>query len=148
MRSRAQSLLPAIEQARQHSEAALRELGERQNRLSAAERQLADLRRYRGEYAQARQADGMTVHALLNLQRFIERIDLGIAQQEREVTRRRRALEQAAAAWREAHARERALASVAERASEQERRGEERREQRDLDERAQRRAPRDRGTSS
>jgi len=148
MKPRSQRLLPAVDKAHQNSELALRQLGEQRNRLSAAEQQLAELRRYREEYARDRHATGMPVHALLNRQQFIDRIDGAISQQAREVARRQRMLDMAGNAWRVAHARERALGVVVERANEVERLRDERREQNDADERVQYRSGQGRGRSA
>lgn len=148
MKPRSQRLLPAVDQAHRKSEQTLQQLGEQQNRLSAAEKQLAELRRYREEYAHDRHATGMSVHVLLNRQQFIDRIDDAIGQQTREVARRQRMLDMAGSAWREAHARERVLGTVVERANEVERMRDERREQSDVDERMQHRSGHGRGRSS
>jgi len=138
---RAARLQPAAEQARQRSEDAVQRLAEQQQALIKAERQLAELRGYRLEYALEEGAAGLSVSALLNRQQFVERIDRAIAQQQREIERQRRMLEHARAQWREAHAREAALDNVIGRYREEERRREERREQNEVDERAQRRRP-------
>ncbi|WP_329742672.1 flagellar export protein FliJ [Dyella sp. A6] len=142
MKSRSERLMPAVDHARQKTETALQKLGEQKNQLAQAEHQLAELQRYRQEYAMGQQSGGMSVHALLNRQQFIERIDQAITQQTREVARRQRLLEQAGSSWREANARERVLDGVVERAVEVERRSEERREQNDVDERMQHRRER------
>jgi len=138
---RAERLQPAADQARQRSEDAVQRLAEQQQALIKAERQLAELRGYRQEYALDEGGGGLSVAALLNRQQFVERIDRAIAQQQREIERQRRMLEHARAQWREAHAREAALDSVIGRYREEERKREERREQNEVDERAQRRRP-------
>ncbi len=138
--SRAERLQPAADQARQRSEDAVAELAERQQALVRAERQLAELKGYRQEYA-LDAGGGLSVSALLNRQQFVERIDRAIAQQQREIERQQRLLEQARAQWRTAHARETALDGVIERYRDEERRHEERREQREIDDRGPRRSP-------
>lgn len=148
MKPRSQRLLPAVDQAHQKSDLALRQLGEQRGCLAAAEKQLAELRRYREEYARDRYASGTSARILLNRQQFIDRIDGAISQQMREVARRQRMLDLAGSVWREAHVREKALGSVVERASEMERMHEERREQSDVDERMQHRSGQGRGHSS
>lgn len=148
MKSRSQRLLPAVDQAHQKSERALQQLGEQQGRLSAAEKQLVELQHYREEYARDRHATGMSVHTLLNRQQFIDRIDSAISQQTHEVARRQRMLDMAGSAWREAHAREKALGTVVQRANEAERISDERREQSDVDERMQHRSGHGRGRST
>jgi flagellar FliJ protein len=140
MKSRAARLQPAAEQAKERQEKALQRLADQQQKLLKAEQQLTELQRYREEYAL--QGGDLTVTALLNRQRFIERIDQAITQQLTEVERQKRLLEQAGGQWREAHARERALDSVIDHHREQERKSEERREQSEIDERMQYRRPR------
>ncbi|GAB2533084.1 flagellar export protein FliJ [Rhodanobacter koreensis] len=136
MNSRAKQLQPAVEQARQHTQDALVRLAEQQQRLAKVEQQLDELRRYRQEYAAA--GDGaLSVGALLNRQKFVERIDQAIAQQVVEAARAQRQFEQVRGRWHQAHARESALGSVVERYREQERQAEDRREQADSDERTQ-----------
>ena len=140
MSNRANRLQPAADQAKQRSEDAVLKLAEQQQRLAKAERQLAELRGYRQEYAIAG-ASGLTVNALLNRQQFVERIDRAIAQQTIEIARQHRLLEQARTQWRDAHSREAALDNVIDRYREQERQSEDRREQSEIDERMQYRRP-------
>lgn len=140
MKSRATHLQPAADQAKERQEKALLRLAEQQQKLAKAEQQLAELKRYREEYAL--DSGDLTVTALLNRQRFVERIDQAIVQQGGEVERQRRLLDQAGGQWREAHARERALGSVIDHHRELERKSEERREQSEIDERMQYRRPR------
>lgn len=141
MSARAKQLQPAVEQARLHSEDALAQLAAQQQQLAKAEHQLDELRRYRQEYAAA--GDGaLTVGALLNRQKFVERIDQAIAQQTVEIARVQHQFEQVRGRWHQAHAREGALDNVIERYREQDRQAEDRREQSDSDERAQYRRPR------
>jgi flagellar FliJ protein len=138
---RADRLQPAVDQAKQRSEDAVLQLADQQQRLTKAERQLAELRGYRQEYALATGAGGLTASALLNRQQFVERIDRAIVQQGTEIERQQRLLEHARAQWRAAHAREAALDSVVDRYREQERQSEDRREQSEVDERMQYRRP-------
>lgn len=141
MSSRATRLQPAVEQARQRSEDALVKLASQQQLLARAEQQLGELQRYRQEYAET--GDGaLSVTALLNRQKFVERIDQAIMQQTAEVGRQNRQLEQVRDCWQQAHARESALDSVVAQHHEQERRAEDRHEQAEVDERMQYRRPR------
>ena len=91
MKSRAAHLQPAADQAKERQEKALLRLAEQQQKLAKAEQQLAELKRYREEYAL--DAGDLTVTALLNRQRFVERIDQAIVQQTGEVERQRRLLD-------------------------------------------------------
>jgi flagellar FliJ protein len=136
MNSRTKQLEPAVEQARQRSEDALAQLATQQQALARAEHQLSELQRYRLEYATA--GDGaQSVTALLNRQKFVERIDQAIVQQEAEVARQNRQLAQVRDHWRRAHARESALVSVVAQHREEERRTADRHEQAEVDERMQ-----------
>lgn len=146
MNQRADRLQPAVDQARHRSEDAVLQLADQQQRLAKAERQLAELRGYRLEYALENRslesgAGGLTASALINRQQFVERIDRAIAQQATEIERQQRLLEHARAQWRVAHAREAALDSVVDRYREQERQSEDRREQSEIDEHMQYRRP-------
>jgi flagellar FliJ protein len=141
MSKRADRLQPAADQAKQRSEDAVLKLADQQQRLAKAERQLAELRGYRQDYAAPPAAGGLTATALMNRQQFVERIDRAIAQQVLEIERQRRQLEQARTQWRDAHAREAALDNVIDRYREQERKAEERHEQNQIDERMQYRRP-------
>jgi flagellar FliJ protein len=142
MTSRAVQLQPAVEQAHSRSEDALAEFARQQQALAAAETQLAELQRYRCEYASA-SGVSQSVGALLNRQGFVERIDQAIVQQSRDIARLVRVVEQTREAWRQAHAREAALGSVIEQCLERERLAGDRREQAEIDERMQyRRRPR------
>ncbi|HEV2538899.1 MAG TPA: flagellar export protein FliJ [Frateuria sp.] len=141
MNKRADRLQPAADQAKQRSEDAVLRLAEQQQRLAKAERQLAELRGYRQDYAAPPSVGGLTATALMNRQQFVERIDRAIAQQVLEIERQRRLLDQAGAQWRDAHAREAALDNVIDRYREQDRKAEERHEQNQVDERMQYRRP-------
>jgi len=138
---RADRLQPAVDQAKSRSEDAVLQLADQQQRLAKAERQLAELRGYRQEYALESGAGGLTASALINRQQFVERIDRAIVQQSTEIERQQRLLEHARTQWRAAHAREAALDSVVDRYREQERQSEDRREQSEIDERMQHRRP-------
>ena len=141
MNKRAERLQPAADQAKQRSEDAVLKLAEQQQRLVKAERQLAELRGYRQEYASPPSVGGLTATALMNRQQFVERIDRAIEQQTLEIARQHRLLDQARGLWRDAHAREAALDNVIDRYREQERSAEDRHEQSEIDERMQYRRP-------
>ena len=118
MSSRADRLQPAVDQANKRREDAMQKLAEQQQRLAKAELQLSELQRYRARLrGRGGAGRGVSVTALLNRQQFVERIDQAIAQQELEIKRLRRQLDQARGHWREAHAREKALDSVVDRLS-------------------------------
>jgi len=140
MKSRAARLQPAVEQAHDRSEDALVRLAQQQQLLAAGKHQLEELRRYRVEYATPGEG-GQSVRSLLNRQSFVERIDLAIAQQTRDIARLERTLQEAQDSWRLAHARESALGTVVEQHRARERQAEDRHEQSEVDERMQYRRP-------
>ncbi|MBB3225592.1 flagellar FliJ protein [Luteibacter sp. Sphag1AF] len=141
MTSRADRLQPVVDLAAEKAEKATRSLADHQRQVVAAENQLAELRRYRNEYATM--PDGLGVAALLNRQQFLLRIDTAIVQQLGEVQKRELALARARGEWADARGRAKALDTVTSKYREQERKQEDRREQEQADERSQyRRAPR------
>ncbi|MEX1826338.1 flagellar export protein FliJ [Luteibacter sp. CQ10] len=141
MPSRADRLQPVVDLAAEKAEDATRALATHQRALADAEHQLAELRRYRNEYAEM--PAGIGVAALLNRQQFLQKIDMAIVQQLGEVQRREQALDRARVAWSDARGRAKALDSVTTKYREQERKSQDRREQEQADERSQyRRTPR------
>jgi flagellar protein FliJ len=139
MPSRADRLQPVVDIAADKAEDATRALATHQRGLADAEQQLAELRRYRNEYAVM--PSGIGVAELLNRQQFLQKIDMAIVQQLSEVQRRERALDAARTAWADARARAKALESVTTKYRDQERKAQDRREQEQADERAQFRRP-------
>lgn len=141
MPTRADRLQPVVDLAAEKAEDATRALASHQRALAEGEQQLAELRRYRNEYAAM--PDGIGVSALLNRQQFLQKIDMAIVQQMSEVQRREQALQRAQQAWTDARGRAKALDSVTTKYREQERKSQDRREQEQADERSQyRRNPR------
>jgi flagellar FliJ protein len=141
MPSRADRLQPVVDLAAEKAEEATRALAVQQRAVADAEQQLAELRRYRNEYAEM--PSGIGVAELLNRQQFLQKIDMAIVQQLGEVQRRERALERARGDWADARGRAKALDSVTMKYREQERKTQDRREQEQADERSQyRRTPR------
>ncbi|MGC4028528.1 MAG: flagellar export protein FliJ [Steroidobacteraceae bacterium] len=119
-----------------------RDLGAARQRVEAAQRKLAELRQYRDDYAatfenQARKGHG--VAALRDFQVFLARLDLALRQQEQLVILARDDEDAHKLRWQAAARRSRALDTVVERWQGEERRQEDRREQHQIDERAQRR---------
>jgi flagellar protein FliJ len=118
-----------------------RELGEAQQRLADAEARLGDLRAYQSEYLSAfrdRAGSGYPVTALRDFQAFLAKLEEALRQQEQVVATAR---EQAAGSklnWQGAARQVKAVDSVVDRWQAVEARAGERREQKDMDERAQR----------
>jgi flagellar FliJ protein len=112
-----------------------------QNRLADAERRHAELERYLGEYQQAFQARataGMGVSGMRDYQTFIARLTEAVKQQELLLEQLRAACERERACWVEAAARKNAVGKVIDKACKEDQKIEDRRQQNELDERAQR----------
>ncbi len=119
-----------------------RDLGGAQQRVEAAQAKLAELRQYRDDYAatfENHARDGRNVAALRDFQTFLARLDLALRQQEQQVILAREEEAAHRQRWQSAARRSRALDTVVDRWHGEERHQEERREQHQTDERAQRR---------
>lgn len=130
-----------LEKAEQSS---ARALGEAQQRLAAAEQKLADLKNYHAEYQRAfmaRGKAGQTVTALRDFQAFLARLDEAVRQQEKNVASARDQVALQRRNWQGAARQVKAVESVVERWQDAERQAEDRRDQKDTDERAQRSRP-------
>ncbi len=120
-----------------------RELGEAQTRLSAAEVKLKDLEQYRQDYEQAfqqRAMAGQPVRALRDFQVFLARLDQAIQQQRQVVAATRNDVSGHSTRWQSAARQVKAVDSVVDRWQGEERVAQDRREQKETDERAQRAA--------
>jgi flagellar FliJ protein len=118
-----------------------RELGEARGRLTAAETKLQDLEQYRRDYErsfQQRAKAGQPVRALRDFQVFLARLDQAIAQQRQIVAAAKNDVSGQSTRWQSAARQVKAVDSVVERWQGEERRAEDRREQKETDERAQR----------
>jgi flagellar protein FliJ len=120
--------------------------------LAASERKVADaeakqheLERYRGEYEKQfsqRAGRGIGVNDLRDYQAFLARLSEAIRQQQAVVKRAQAERDAERLRWQEAAKRAKALGYVVEQWQTEERRASDRREQRETDERAQRKANR------
>jgi flagellar protein FliJ len=120
-----------------------RELGEAQTRLSAAEVKLQDLEQYRQDYEQAfqqRAKAGQPVRALRDFQVFLARLDQAIQQQRQIVAATQKDVSGHSTLWQSAARQVKAVDSVVDRWQGEERLAQDRREQKETDERAQRAA--------
>src|SRR5262245_6892789 len=118
-----------------------RDLGDSQQRLAAAEKKLQDLREYRQDYErsfQQRAMAGQPVTALRDFQVFLARLDQAIQQQGQIVEAARGDVAGHTTRWQSAARQVKAVDSVVGRWQDEERRAGDRREQKDIDERAQR----------
>lgn len=85
-------LSPLVDLAHQKNEAATRKLGKLNQQQQNAQAKLAALQQYRREYQQQFQQaaqQGMSPMDMQNFQRFIERLDQAIRQQQDEIERAR-----------------------------------------------------------
>lgn len=138
---RSQRLQRVADIAGKRTDEAANAMAERVRHLDAAQRQLHELQQFRRDYqvTPSAQGSGTSVAELLNRQHFVARIDMAIAQQQREVEERTWQLAQARAAWLESRNRSAALDTVTQRHRGREQAKEERAEQAALDERMQHR---------
>jgi flagellar protein FliJ len=120
-----------------------RELGEVRARLAAAEAKLRDLEQYRQDYEQAfqqRAKVGQNVRALRDFQVFLARLDQAIQQQRQVVTTAQSDVGGHSSLWQSAARKAKAVDSVVDRWQGEERLAQDRRDQKETDERAQRAA--------
>lgn len=137
--TRRKRLEPVHELALEAERAAARRLADAERDAVDCQARLAQLEAYEREYRvglQQRVADGIGAAGLRDFQSFLARLDQAVGQQrsmlERAVTAREAAREQ----WLALSARRRAVGKVLEQSDTADRRALERREQRELDERA------------
>ncbi len=136
--TRSKRMQPVADVAvRREREAAVR-LGECQRREQACVQRLDELQRYRDEYTR-QFADGGSLSAarLQDYRTFLGRLNQAIEQQGELLVRVRHDCEAQRRRWLDLHGRAEALGKVVSRYRVEERAGEERREQRDLDQRTQ-----------
>ncbi|QLF94453.1 flagella biosynthesis chaperone FliJ [Pseudomonas sp. ABC1] len=144
---RAARLAPVIEMAERAEQEAARMLGQAQGQLRQVEAQLADLQRYNGDYQQQyieQGRQGVSVQWMLNYQNFLAQLETAIGQQQRSVSWHRDNIEKLRERWRECNARLQGLSRLVERYQQEARAIADKREQKLLDEFAQRLASRPR----
>lgn len=144
-KSRAQRLAPVIEMAERAERDAIHQLARCQAQVTQAEVKLGDLERYRSDYQQQwiqQGSQGVSGQWLMNYQRFLSQLETAIGQQNQTLEWHRKNLQKAQAAWQQCHARLEGLRKLVQRYLEEARAADDRREQKLLDELAQRPAPR------
>jgi flagellar FliJ protein len=117
-----------------------------EGRVVEAERKLDELARYRGEYEKQfaqRATQGIGAVELRDYQAFLARIDEAIRQQHSVIQRMRAERDAERLRWQDAAKRVKAIDHVVTQWRTEEQRNADRREQREIDERAQRMANRD-----
>jgi flagellar FliJ protein len=140
--TRSDRLKPIRQVAQVRERDAARAFGESQRRLQDEEQRLAELEAYRNEYLQrfrTLQQQGITVAQLLEYQAFLGKLDAALRHQEEVVELRRGDAERRMAAWTDRRTHTQAMDRAVENLAEAERAAGERRDQKALDERNQRR---------
>ncbi|MBG6925304.1 flagella biosynthesis chaperone FliJ [Pseudomonas aeruginosa] len=141
MEKRAARLAPVVDMASKAERDAATPLGRCQQQLLAAQQKLAELERYRNDYQQqwiSQGQKGVSGQWLMNYQRFLSQLETAVAQQANSVTWHREAVDKARLNWQERYARLEGLRKLVERYLEEARQAEDKREQKQLDELAQR----------
>jgi flagellar FliJ protein len=139
--TRSQRIVPVQKVLDRKEKDRARELGAARTRLSTAESKLKDLEQYRLDYEQTfqkRAKAGQSVRALRDFQVFLARLEQAIQQQRQIVAATRTEVSGHSTHWQNAARQVKALDSVLERWLGEERRAQGRREQKEVDERAQR----------
>ncbi|MNF62662.1 Flagellar FliJ protein [compost metagenome] len=145
-RNRAARLAPVVEMAERAEREAARMLGRCQGQLTQAEMKLGELERYRADYQQQWLEEGkrgVSGQWLMNYQRFLSQLESAIGQQLQSVKWHRDNLDKARAAWQQRHARLEGLRKLVQRYLDEARAADDKREQKLLDELAQRLPARD-----
>ena len=140
-RDRASRLAPVVDMAQRAERAAAVQLARAQGQLTQAEVKLGELERYRSDYQQqwlqsGRQ--GVSGQWLMNYQRFLSQLESAIGQQQRSVNWYRDNLLKVRQQWQERYARLEGLRKLVQRYRDEARMAEDKREQKQLDELAQR----------
>jgi flagellar FliJ protein len=139
--TRSERLAPVQRVLGQTEQQRARDLGEARQRLLAAETKLQDLQQYRQDYERAfqeRARGGQSVMALRDFQVFLARLDQAIQQQGQIAEAARGDVTGRTTRWQSAARQVKAVDSVVGRWQGEERRADDRRDQKDTDERAQR----------
>tara|TARA_R100001244_G_scaffold6846_12_gene9001 strand:- start:2782 stop:3231 length:450 start_codon:yes stop_codon:yes gene_type:complete len=139
--NRAARLAPVVEMAERAEREAAVQLGHCQGLVSQAEVKLGELERYRGDYQQQWISEGqrgVSGQWLMNYQRFLSQLEVAIGQQRQTLAWHRTNLDKVRAAWQQRYARLEGLRKLVQRYLEEARLSEDKREQKLLDELAQR----------
>jgi flagellar FliJ protein len=144
--SRAARMAPVVEMAERAEREAARQMAHMQGLLGKAEAQLGELERYRADYQQqwiSEGSKGVSGQWLMNYQRFLSQLETAIGQQLQSIHWHRENLHKARAVWQQRYARVEGLRKLVQRYRDEARVAEDRREQKLLDELAQRLSPRE-----
>ncbi len=138
--NRSKQFKPVVEHAYHLEQEAAKALGEANQRVAAAEAQLAQLQRYRQEYLDGYQAlgaqGGVEPGRLRDYQAFLAKLNAALTQQSEAIDSARRQREEVKQFWLAKRGRSKALDSVLKRYIEEEHYVESRKEQREMDDRS------------
>ena len=140
--TRSDRLKPIQQVAQVREREAASAFGESRRRLEEEEQRLAELETYRAEYLQrfrTLQQQGITVAQLLEYQAFLGKLETALRHQAEIVELRRTDAERRMAAWTDRRTHTRAMDRAVENLAEAELKAGERRDQKALDDRNQRR---------
>jgi flagellar FliJ protein len=130
---------PVAHHAEQVEQDAIRVFVEAQQELANAERQLQQLLDYRDEYTgQLNGRSGLMMTQLHNFRDFVHKLDKAIKQARRDVEAHEQICERRRQEWLKTRSRSQALNKVVEKYQEQELKEQDQREQKEMDEHAQR----------
>lgn len=139
--NRAARLAPVIDMAERAEREAAAALGRAQSLLSQAEVKLGELERYLGDYQQqwlTQGRQGVSGQWLMGYQRFLSQLETAIIQQRQTATWHLNSVNKARELWQQRFARLEALRKLVQRYQQEARQVEDKREQKMLDELAQR----------
>ncbi|WP_372873832.1 flagellar export protein FliJ [Pseudomonas sp.] len=139
--SRAARLAPVIEMAERAAREAALQLGHCQGLLRQAQVKLGELEQYRGDYQQQWISEGqrgVSGQWLMNYQRFLSQLETAIGQQRQSVAWHGNNLDKLRVVWQQRYARLEGLRKLVQRYREEARLSADKREQKLLDELAQR----------
>lgn len=139
--SRAARLAPVIEMAERAEREAAQVLGRCQQQLRQAQGKLGELERYRGDYQQqwiSQGQQGVSGQWLMNYQRFLTQLETAIGQQRQAAAWQQDNVDKARAVWQQRYARLEGLRKLVQRYLQEAQQAQDRREQKMLDEFAQR----------
>ena len=133
---------PVLRVAESHERKAAHQFGDSQRYMQEQEAKLEELRQYHREYLErfdTASRNGISAGQLREYQAFLAKLELAIKEQEAIVQASEQNRSVKKEAWQQKHIRSKVLDKVMQRYQEEERRAEEKREQKELDEKNQRR---------
>lgn len=139
--SRAQRLQPVVDMAEKAEREAARQLGQAQGLVQQAQAKLGELEGFRGDYQQQwidEGSRGVSGQWLINYQRFLTQLESAIGQQHQSLQWHSKNLEKVREIWQQRYARLEGLRKLVKRYQDEARLQQDRREQKLLDELAQR----------